>query len=111
WDYLRNAWVHNSGLRIDHFLLSAEAAKRLTTAGVDSGERAKTGASDHAPAWIELKDGGKMQERVTTPAKAPAKAAPATPVKSQPRGERPLLVIDGDNFAHRSYHALPSSIM
>ncbi len=113
WDYLRNAWAHNSGLRIDHLLLSPAAAKRLAAAGVDRDERAKPGASDHVPAWIELKGEGKMPRRV---AKAPAKVTAVKPAASAPPkpktgATRPLLVIDGDNFAHRSYHALPKSIM
>jgi exodeoxyribonuclease III len=117
WDYLRNAWQHNSGLRIDHFLLSPEAAKLLVDGGVDREARARKGASDHAPAWIELKRGGKMPKvakapakAVKAPPKAVAKPAPA-PAPKRATGARPLLVVDGDNFAHRSYHALPSSIM
>jgi exodeoxyribonuclease III len=57
WDYWRNAWARNAGLRIDHLLLSPRAAKRLKAAGVDREVRGKEGASDHAPAWVELKDG------------------------------------------------------
>jgi exodeoxyribonuclease III len=109
WDYLRNAWAHNSGLRIDHFLLSAAAAKRLVAAGVDRNERAKANTSDHVPAWIELSEGTKMPKRA---AAKPARSEPPKPAqKPKPKaGVRPLLVIDGDNFAHRSYHALPKSI-
>ena len=44
------------GLRIDHLLLSKEAAKRLVAAGVDRAVRGKENASDHAPVWIELRD-------------------------------------------------------
>lgn len=114
WDYLRNAWARDSGLRIDHFLLSPSIAGRLVAAGVDRNERAKPRASDHAPAWIELKSEGKMPRRA---AKAPTKTiattkrAASAPSKPKKVAGRPLLVIDGDNFAHRSYHALPSSIM
>ena len=54
WDYFRNAWGRNAGLRIDHLLLSPAAAARLTGAGVDSSVRAQAKASDHAPVWIEL---------------------------------------------------------
>ena len=112
WDYLRNAWPRDSGLRIDHFLLSPEAAARLVAAGVDRNERAKPKASDHAPAWIELDAGGKMPRRTPKPPAKPTepKSAPATESKPKAKGARPLLVIDGDNFAHRSYHALPKSI-
>jgi len=56
WDYFRNAWGRNAGLRIDHLLLSAEAAARLEDAGVDREVRGREGASDHAPTWVTLKD-------------------------------------------------------
>ncbi|MGE0724420.1 MAG: exodeoxyribonuclease III [Alphaproteobacteria bacterium] len=55
WDYFRNAWPRDAGLRIDHLLLSPAAAARLESAGVDRGVRGWPKASDHAPAWIELK--------------------------------------------------------
>ena len=54
WDYKRNAWSRNAGLRIDHFLLSAPLHKKLRGGAVDVEARALPGASDHAPAWIEL---------------------------------------------------------
>ena len=56
WDYFRNAWGRNAGLRIDHLLLSPQAAERLEGAGVDREVRGREGASDHAPAWVTLKD-------------------------------------------------------
>ena len=56
WDYWRNAWARNAGLRIDHFLLNAAAAERLEGAGVDREARGREGASDHAPTWVELRD-------------------------------------------------------
>ena len=55
WDYWRNAYARNAGLRIDHFLLSPSLAKKLKAAGVDRDVRGRPGASDHAPVWIELK--------------------------------------------------------
>lgn len=54
WDYMRNRWPRNAGLRLDHFLLSADLASALNAAGVDEDVRGKDGASDHAPVWIEL---------------------------------------------------------
>lgn len=51
WDYMRNRWPRNAGLRIDFILLNKAAAKRLTDAGVDSAVRGREGASDHAPVW------------------------------------------------------------
>ncbi|MDP8912853.1 MAG: exodeoxyribonuclease III, partial [Pseudomonadota bacterium] len=56
WDYFRNAWGRNAGLRIDHLLLSPAAAARLLEAGVDRDVRGREGASDHAPTWAVLDD-------------------------------------------------------
>ena len=56
WDYFRNAFGRNAGLRIDHFLLSPQVDKRLLAADVDSYVRGWEKSSDHAPVWIELKD-------------------------------------------------------
>lgn len=55
WDYLRNAWGRDAGLRLDHFLLSPHLVTRLTKAGVDKRVRGWDKSSDHAPAWIILK--------------------------------------------------------
>ena len=57
WDYLRNGWQRNAGLRIDHLLLSPALAPRLSAAGVDRDVRGWEKTSDHAPTWIELADG------------------------------------------------------
>jgi exodeoxyribonuclease-3 len=54
WDYLRNAWGRNAGLRLDHLLLSPSIADRLVDGGVDREVRGWLHASDHAPTWIEL---------------------------------------------------------
>jgi len=56
WDYWRNAFARDAGIRIDHLLLNPAAAKRLKAAGVDKAVRGKEGASDHAPAWVELRE-------------------------------------------------------
>jgi exodeoxyribonuclease-3 len=56
WDYFRNAYGRNAGLRIDHFLLSPKLKPRLLAAGVDREVRGWEKTSDHAPVWIELKD-------------------------------------------------------
>jgi exodeoxyribonuclease-3 len=66
WDYMRNRWPRDAGLRIDHLLLNAEAAGRLVDAGVDRTVRAKEGASDHAPAWIVLRDDAKSRRTSST---------------------------------------------
>ena len=54
WDYMRNRWPRDAGLRIDHLLLSPDVAERLVEAGVDRAVRGQPGASDHAPVWVEL---------------------------------------------------------
>jgi exodeoxyribonuclease-3 len=108
WDYLRNRWPRDAGLRLDLLLLSAETAKRLKAAGVDRDVRAEVGASDHAPVWIELRDAARARRAPAPPTKKAARAGPAA-ISPQPR--RPLLVVDGDSFAHRAYHALPKTIL
>jgi exodeoxyribonuclease-3 len=55
WDYFRNAFGRDAGLRIDHLLLNPVVAPRLAAAGVDRYVRGKEKTSDHAPTWIELK--------------------------------------------------------
>jgi exodeoxyribonuclease-3 len=56
WDYMRNAYGRNAGLRLDHFLLSPGLADLLSKAEVDRHARGWSHTSDHAPAWIELSD-------------------------------------------------------
>lgn len=62
WKYFRGAFARDAGLRIDHFLLSPDIAKRLTAAGVDRFARAWEKSSDHAPVWIEF-DGARRPSR------------------------------------------------
>lgn len=54
YDYQAGAWQKGNGLRIDHLLLSPQAADRLTAVGIDKAERGKTEPSDHVPVWCEL---------------------------------------------------------
>ncbi|HEV8270955.1 MAG TPA: exodeoxyribonuclease III, partial [Chitinophagaceae bacterium] len=56
WDYFRNAYQRDAGLRIDHFLLSPQLKRKLVNAGVDKHVRGWEKTSDHAPVWIELKN-------------------------------------------------------
>ena len=56
YDYFRNAFGRDAGLRIDHFLLSPQLERRLIAAGVDRAARGWEKTSDHAPVWIELAD-------------------------------------------------------
>ncbi len=54
WDYLRNAYGRNAGLRLDHFLLNDKLNSRLLSAGVDKQVRGWVHSSDHAPVWITI---------------------------------------------------------
>jgi exodeoxyribonuclease-3 len=54
WDYQAGAWQKNNGIRIDHLLLSPQAADRLTGAGIDRHVRAWEKPSDHVPAYVDL---------------------------------------------------------
>ena len=54
WDFQRGAWERNNGIRIDHLLLSPQAADLLVGTGIDKAVRGKDKPSDHVPAWIEL---------------------------------------------------------
>jgi exodeoxyribonuclease-3 len=72
WDYFRNAYGRDAGLRLDHLLLSTSLKKRLLRAGVDRAVRGWDKASDHAPAWIELADAASGSSHLGKRAKAPA---------------------------------------
>jgi exodeoxyribonuclease-3 len=134
WDCMRKRWERDGGLRLDHLLLSPALAERLEEAGVDRGVRGLEDASDHAPVWVKLRDApnrrtapGGRSEAGGAPAAA-EKVSPPTDRSTRRSGDRarprsrgansvsralpgrPLLVIDGDSFAHRSYHALPKTI-
>jgi exodeoxyribonuclease III len=59
WDYFRNAYGRDAGLRIDHLLLNPALAPRLRAAQVDRQVRGWEKSSDHAPTWIEVADGSR----------------------------------------------------
>jgi exodeoxyribonuclease III len=54
WDYQAGAWQKNNGIRIDHLLLSPQAADRLTASGIDKDVRGRLKPSDHVPVWVDL---------------------------------------------------------
>ena len=130
WDYMGKRWECDGGLRLDHVLLSPVLKELLQGAGVDRHIRGLEDASDHAPVWVELRDapnrptsaslgGGHTATKPTRASSKTQKSARRTreEVRDQTRAvgkpepsRRPLLVIDGDSFAHRSYHALPKTI-
>ena len=87
WDYFRNAYARNAGLRIDHFLLSPAIAGSLRAAQVDAHVRGWEKTSDHAPVWIELKP---PRRRITVAAKPKAaRLKPTSP--GQPSRRRPTV--------------------
>ena len=114
----RNRWPSDAGLRIDHLLLSKEAAKRFVAAGVDRAVRGKENASDHASVWIELCGASRSFPQIASRAgakpittqRSAQDAKPLAKPSAITSGRRPLLVIDGDSFAHRAFHALPKNI-
>jgi exodeoxyribonuclease III len=133
WDYMRDRWERDGGLRLDHILLSSALTERLQSAGVDRHIRGMADASDHAPVWVRLRDGPDRgdvplqktsSQRIAAGTTAVPKTKPSTHRTGDGTGRkrrqarigqpalsaRPLLVIDGDSFAHRSYHALPKTI-
>jgi exodeoxyribonuclease-3 len=88
WDYFRQHWQRNAGLRIDHILLNAELAPRLVDAGVDRWVRGSEGASDHAPVWITLRSSG-MAAADESGAGRPIVDRPlAVPAASKPAGRK-----------------------
>src|SRR5262245_49534071 len=97
WDYMRKRWERDDGLRIDLLLLSAKSAKRLKNAGVDREVRGAEGASDHAPAWVILRDVAKSRQNSNQFERADGNAKSRPRVQRAGRSkQRPLLVIDGD---------------
>lgn len=79
WDYFRQHWQRDRGLRIDHLLLNPQLQSRLVDAGVDRWVRDLEKPSDHAPTWITLR-GEKAARAPKTPAKVAAAAIkPASP--------------------------------
>jgi len=83
WDYFRQHWQKNAGLRIDHLLLSADLAPRLLDAGVDRWVRDQAHASDHAPTWITLATG----DAEASPPKKPSRRRSSS-ATGQRRNER-----------------------
>ena len=63
WDYFREHWERNAGLRIDHLLLNKTLAPKLVASGVDRWVRSLPKPSDHAPAWITLDLGAKPRAK------------------------------------------------
>ena len=54
WDYQAGAWPKNHGIRIDHVLLTPQAADRLVACGIDAEVRGRDKPSDHVPVWVDL---------------------------------------------------------
>jgi exodeoxyribonuclease III len=93
WDYMRQRWERDGGLRLDHILLSSTLSERLHSGGVDRQTRGMENASDHAPVWVKLRDGpGRLGA-------ASRQASRQTVAEPRCRRGKP-----------RSYHALPKTI-
>ena len=86
WDYFRNAFARNAGLRMDHLLLNPKLASRLVNAGVNREVRSWEKTSDHAPTWIELADGKPAARAVSWASRAVS--APRRQVGTRPRSTR-----------------------
>ncbi|HLL25311.1 MAG TPA: exodeoxyribonuclease III [Kofleriaceae bacterium] len=91
WDYFRNHWERDAGLRIDHLLLNAELAPELVDAGVDRWVRGLPKPSDHAPVWVELDLGRATKKKPrkpvpkrTTKPKATGRSRARAPLRSRP---------------------------
>ncbi len=76
WDYKRDRWARDAGMRLDHLLLAPASAGRLAEAGVDRWVRGEAHASDHAPAWVVL-DERKRRGRARQAGGPPAGGRPA----------------------------------
>jgi exodeoxyribonuclease III len=81
WDYFREHWPRNAGLRIDHLLLNAELAPRLVAADVDRWVRGLPSPSDHAPTWVTL-DMAAGAKKVARKRAVAAKARPRKRTKA-----------------------------
>ncbi len=110
WDYMRKRWERDGGLRLDHILLSPVLKERLQSVGVDRHIRGLENASDHAPVWAELRDASDPPFSASLVGRAIRRQTHTVGPREPKSSHRPLLVIDGDSFAHRSYHALPKAI-
>lgn len=79
WGYLRHRWPNDKGMRLDHILLSPDLAGGLRAGGVHRAVRGLEGASDHAPAWIEIAGKGGAPTRRQPPAVGARRAPRASP--------------------------------
>jgi exodeoxyribonuclease-3 len=84
WDYFRNHWSRNAGLRIDHILLNAQAAALYKDAGVDRDVRGEPSPSDHAPVWVKLARQG--NKRATRSPKVKRAGAASAGTKARRKG-------------------------
>jgi exodeoxyribonuclease-3 len=78
WDYMRNRWERDGGLRLDHILLSSALTERLQSAGVDRHIRGLEDASDHAPVWLELRDASDRPASASVVGSHATKVAPSS---------------------------------
>ena len=117
WDYMRKRWERDAGLRLDQILLSARPAQ-APGRGRGRSRRARRGRT---PATMRrcgscCATRGKRSRRRARRAQAGSarrqrRAVQRSKPAAKTKERRPLLVIDGDSFAHRAYHALPKTIL
>lgn len=109
WDYFRQHWQTNSGLRIDHLLLSPEL--RMRDAGVDKWVRGEEKASDHAPAWVVIDvQGGAGEEAVgRKPAAKKTAAAEKAAAKTAAAKKVPAKKVPAKKAAAKKPAAKPAS--
>ena len=117
WDYMRNRWERDAGLRLDQLLLSRRPAQ-APGRGRRRPRRARRGRTPaimRRCGWCCATAASRRQGACTAakPARANARAdvQRSKPAAKTKEPARPLLVIDGDSFAHRAYHALPKTIL
>ena len=88
WDYFRQHWQRDAGLRIDHLLLNGTLAPKLLGCGVDRWVRDLAKASDHAPTWIEIEAPDAEEAPVSSSAPSRRRATSAPRPKAPPRARR-----------------------
>ena len=134
WDYMWKRWERDGGLRLDNILLSSALTGRLQDAGVSRQTRESKAPAINAPVWVKLRDAPnrpaalrfdrlaarrqlrqrrlcrKRSDRPIGPAMGWGRRSRVARIGQPGLSGRPLLVIDSDSFAHRSYHALPKTI-
>jgi exodeoxyribonuclease-3 len=102
WDYFRNHWERNGGLRIDHLLLNRKLAPRLIDANVDRWVRGQVKPSDHAPTWVELAEEKATKKATTKKATKKASAKASGKASGKASLKKPALTLARGKSAKKS---------